>query len=288
MSARIRAADLTLLVLTIVLVALVSGCGPDPAETPAAEVNVDEVPIIGNTSIEQPAEEPVEEEPATEAPAPPTIEEPVLPEDGRVEPPSAVARIAGGLRAVGVFLAKLLFVLVLPAAVAGSLLGMPGGLLVLADAIVFAAFHGWAAPPWWVLLILLVIAVGGETAEHLLSFAGVKQSGASNSTGIWTMVGGFTGAMLGGLLAPLLATIGALAGPVGWVILSIVPPIGLGLTGGFLGGYYYELRRGKTPEEAKTAGWGAMLGRLAGSFAKALLAAVMAAIVLLSTWGELF
>ncbi len=291
MSARIKAAGPTLLALIIVLAALVIGCGSRPDETPPAEVNVDEVPVIGNTADEEQAEEPAEapaNAAAAEAPEPPTIEEPAVPEGVRPEPPSAGARVARGLRAGGVFLAKLIFVLILPTAVAGSLLGMPGGLLVLADAIVFSAFHGWAAPPWWVLLILLLIAVGGETAEHMLSFAGVKQSGASNRTGVWTMAGGFVGAMVGGLLGPLLATIGALGGPVGWVILSIVPPIGLGMTGGFLGGYYYELRSGKTPEEAKTAGWGAMLGRLAGSFAKALLAAVMAAIVLISTWGALF
>lgn len=291
MSARTRAASVTVLALTILLGLLVAGCGPKADETPAATVDVDEVPVIGNTSGEQLVEEPVEapeNEPAIETPEPPTSEAPATSEGARSQPPSAGARIAGALRAIGVFLAKLIFVLILPAAVAGSLLGMPGGVLVLADAIVFAAFHGWASPPWWVLLILLLIAVAGETAEHVLSFAGVKQSGASNSTGVWTMVGGFVGAMVGGLLAPLLASIGALAGPVGWIILSIIPPIGLGLLGGFLGGYHYELRSGKTPEEAKSAGWSAMLGRLAGSFAKAMLVAVMAAIVLISTWGALF
>jgi uncharacterized protein YqgC (DUF456 family) len=187
-----------------------------------------------------------------------------------------------------VVLAKLVFVLILPAAIAGTLLGMPGGILVLADAVAFSAFHGWAAPPWWVLLILLAIAVLAEAAENVLSFAGVKRSGASNATGVWVMVGGFAGAILGGAIAPLLAGVGALAGPVGWVILSIIPPIGLAMLGGYLGGYYFELNRGKEPEEAKEAGWGALKGRLAGSFTKAMLVAVMAAIVLISTWGALF
>ncbi|MFW6438100.1 MAG: DUF456 family protein, partial [Armatimonadota bacterium] len=168
------------------------------------------------------------------------------------------------------------------------LVGMPGGLLVLADATIFSAFHGWAAPPWWVLLILLAVAGLAEAAESLLAFTGVKRSGATNTTGVWVMVGGFAGAIVGGMLAPLLAGIGALAGPVGWVILSIIPPIGLGMLGGFLGGYWYELKRGKEPEEAKEAGWGALMGRLAGSFTKAMLVAVMAAIVLISTWGALF
>jgi uncharacterized protein YqgC (DUF456 family) len=115
----------------------------------------------------------------------------------------------------------------------------------------------------------------------------VKRSGATNTTGVWTMVGGLTGAMFGGIIAPILAGIGAFAGPVGWVVFSIIPPIGFGLVGGFFGGYLYETRSGSTPEEARTAGLGALFGRLAGSFAKALIVSVMVAIVLISTWGAL-
>ncbi len=290
----------TLLMLLLLLGVLLAGCGEETASTPPPEINVDEVPVIGNTEAEEPGDEPAEqpaEEPAEEeapaetasAPEAVTAEEPVEPAPVAEEAPRGIgARIWGGLKAFLSVIGKIIFVLILPAAVAGSLLGMPGGVLVLADAILFSAFHGWIAPPWWVLLILLVLAVAGEAAEHVLSFAGVKQSGASNATGVWVMGGGFVGAVLGGLIAPLLATIGGLAGPVGWIILSIVPPIGLGLVGGYLGGYYYELRSGKTPEEAKIAGRSAMIGRLTGSFTKALLVAVMAAIVLISTWGELF
>lgn len=284
---------------------LLAGCGSEeePGE-PGINVTADEVPIVreGEEAEDAPAEAtPAEDEteaaeaegPAEEAetaeaePEGPLTDE-ALPEAAREEPPGFWARVGGFFRAVGGFLAKLVFVLILPAAIAGTLLGMPGGILVLADALVFSAFHGWATPPSWVLLILLIIAVLAETAENLLSFAGVKRTGASNATGVWVMVGGFAGAILGGAIAPLLASIGALAGPVGWVILSIIPPIGFAMLGGFLGGYFFELNRGKEPEEAKKAGWGALLGRLAGSFTKAMMVAVMAAIVLISTWGALF
>lgn len=297
MVGRIPVACRALLMLLLLLTALIAGCREDTASTPPAEVNVDEAPVIDNTEAEEPGDElteqpegsPAEEEAPAESPASPdpaTAAEPAP--VGDEESPSMGTRIWGGLKAFLSLIGKIIFVLILPAAVAGSLLGMPGGVLVLADAILFSAFQGWAAPPWWVLLILLVLAVAGEAAEHVLSFARVKQSGASNATGVWVMGGGFVGAILGGLIAPLLSMIGAFGGPVGWVILSIVPPIGLGLVGGYLGGYYYELRSGKTPEEAKIAGRSAMIGRLTGSFAKALLVAVMAAIVLISTWGALF
>lgn len=216
------------------------------------------------------------------------------PADGEVSPspdddaPTFGARVLSGIRTVLAFLGKVIFVLVLLIGIAAALLGMPGTVLVLVAAVVFSLFHGWEVPPWWVLLLLLALAVLGETAEHVLSFAGVKRSGATNATGVWTMVGGLTGAVLGGIIAPILAGIGALAGPVGWIILSIIPPIGLGMVGGFYGGYLFEVRRGKSPEEARTAGWGALFGRLAGSFTKALIVAVMVAIVLISTWGALF
>jgi uncharacterized protein YqgC (DUF456 family) len=307
MLARIRGAHPALLATAIIAVALaggimLAGCGSEEAEEPSLEITADEVPIVreGEQEPEEPtadeqadeaadeAPEPIEQPESEPEPEPPTTVEPLSEEVTEDEEPGLLGRLGGVLKVIAAFLGKLIFVLILPAAIAGTLLGMPGGLLVFADAVIFSAFHGWAAPPWWVLLILLAIAGIAEAAENLLSFTGVKRGGASNTTGVWVMVGGFSGAIVGGILAPLLASIGALAGPVGWVILSIVPPIGLGMVGGFLGGYFFEVKRGREPEEAKKAGWAALMGRLAGSFAKAMLVAVMAAIVLISTWGALF
>ncbi len=290
MFAQIRRTHLPLLLVLALPALMIGGCNSAPEEEPAAEITADEVPIIGNTAEgETPADDAREEEAAeTEQPEEPATEEPAAPEDAQSEDEGFWSAVGGALGTIGVILAKIVFVLILPAAIAGTLLGMPGGVLVFADALVFSAFHGWQHPPWWVLLILLLIAALAETAENLLAFAGVKRTGASNATGVWTMVGGLAGAVVGGTLAPMLSGIGALGGPVGWIILAIVPPIGLGMFGGFLGGYLFERQRGKSPEEAKKAGWGALIGRFAGSFTKALLVAVMAAIVLISTWGALF
>ncbi|MGI5817057.1 MAG: DUF456 family protein [Armatimonadota bacterium] len=299
-----RAALLAAITLSCALLlsaVFIAGCGSEQADEPTVEVNVDEVPIVREgEEVEEPQEADEESAPAADEgdeaveDAEAVSEDPALAdlpedEDGAEDESAGFwTRTGRALKAIAGFLGKLIFVLILPAAIAGTLVGMPGSALVLADAAIFSAFHGWAAPPWWVLLILLTIAVLAETVEHILSFSGVKKVGASNTTGVWTMVGGFVGAITGGIIAPLLATIGALAGPVGWIILAIVPPIGLGMFGGYLGGYYYELKQGRDPEDAKKAGWAALLGRLAGSFAKAMLVAVMAAIVLISTWGALF
>lgn len=277
--------------LLIVLAAL-AGCGretseaPVPPEPEVAEAPANEATAEGAAApraAEESAEEPTAEDAVAREPEPPAA-----PDAAAAAPrPSLGARLLRGLGAVASFLGRLLFVLVIPIAIAATLLGLPGSVLVVVDALVYSAAHGWASPRWWVLILLVAIAIVSELAENALSFAGVKQSGASTKTGFWVLVGGFAGAVFGGAIAPLLATIGGLAGPAGWVILSLLPPIGLGMVGGYLGGYWFELRQGRTREEARQAGWGALLGRVAGSFTKALLVAVMGAVLLMASWGTL-
>ncbi|MEA3403259.1 MAG: DUF456 domain-containing protein [Armatimonadota bacterium] len=285
----LRRAALAALALMAVIVT-VAGCGSESERAPA--IPEDE---IAARADQQPADEPPagEEAPEIEEPAEEAAGEDLTagepgPMERADEGPGFWARMGGWLKVAGIVLGKLLFVLVLPVAIAGTLVGLPGGVLVLADVVVYSAFQGWQVPPWWVLLVLALIAAVAELAENALSYLGVKQSGGTNATGVWTLVGGLLGAVLGGGIAPILGTIGLLGGPVGSVILAIVPPIGLGMVGGFLGGYLFELYRGREPEEARRAGWAALFGRLAGSFTKAMLVAVMAAIVLISTWGTLF
>ncbi|MGC9319223.1 MAG: DUF456 family protein [Armatimonadota bacterium] len=299
----LRRPVLAALAVMAVVVAL-AGCGRRPQQAPAvphdeiaAQPPEDTGPAEPEASSEQPpAEEPLETEQSASEPTEAgdeATEEDLTASDagppGRAgEGPGFWARVGGGLKVAAVILGKLLFVLILPVAIGGTLVGLPGSVLVLADAIIYSAFQGWQVPPWWVLLILALIALAAELAENALSFLGVKQSGGTDKTGVWTLAGGLAGAVLGGWIAPVMASVGLLGGPVGSVILAIVPPIGLGMLGGFLGGYLFELYRGREPEEARRAGWAALFGRLAGSFTKAMLVAVMAAIVLISTWGTLF
>ncbi len=195
-----------------------------------------------------------------------------------------MASILVGLKWFGIVLGKVVFVLVLPVAVAATLFGLPGSLLVIVDATIYSACHGWQHPPWWVLLVLVGIAVLAEVTESLLAFMGVKATGATTSTGVWVIVGGIAGVISGAALAPLLGLLGALVGPIGSIVLSAVPPIVLGLIGGYLGGYHYELRRGRSKEEAATAGRAALAGRLAGGVTKVLLVGVMTAIVLVTAF----
>jgi len=290
---RARTRLLLIAMAAMLALAALAGCGrqAQPPTIPEAEV---EAPAPEQPAEEVASEEPPAEEPAADESEHPEAEPPDALADADQVPtagtqgPSFWARIFTGIKVVAIFVGKVLFVVSIPVAIAGTLFGLPGSVLVLAAATLYSALHGWGSPPWWVLIAIGAIALAAELAENALSFVGVKQSGAGNSTGLWVLIGGFIGAVLGGIIAPPLAAIGALAGPVGWVLLSIIPPIGLGMLGGYLGGYHYELRQGKSPKEARNAGWGALAGRLAGSLTKALLVAVMGTIVLIACWGTLF
>lgn len=166
-----------------------------------------------------------------------------------------------------------LFILVLLVGVLATLVGLPGTVLILIDAFIYSAIHSFARPPWWLLLILLGISVVAETSDNILSALGVRKLGGSTKTSIWALVGGLAGAIIGGtLLAPLLAWLGPLG--------VLLPPIICALVGGYLAAYWYELRQGRPHPEARRAGWGALLGRLAGGLLKAVLASIMVALIL--------
>lgn len=278
---RVRGLLVLLLAASLAAALAFTGCGRRetapaiPSEQAAEEESPSaDAPAVnedGGTETGDEAAATGEESPATPKPA----------------APSFGARALTVIKVVAIFVGKVLFLVALPAAVAGTLFGMPGSVLVLVAGTIYSALHGWASPPWWVLLVLVGLALAAEFAESVLAFARVRQSGASNSTGLWVLAGGFVGAVLGGLIAAPLGSVGALAGPVGWIVLSIVPPIGLGMVGGYLGGYWRERRAGRSPDEARRAGWAALVGRVAGSFAKALLVAVMATILLIASWPTL-
>ena len=87
-----------------------------------------------------------------------------------------------------------------------------------------------------------------------------------------------------GCLRPQASCYGALSlylllvglGPLG----ILLAPIACALAGGYLAAYWCERRQGKSRADAREAGWGALLGRLAGGLTKAVLASVMVALIL--------
>jgi len=172
---------------------------------------------------------------------------------------------------VGVVLA----IAVMVAAVLACFLGLPGTAVVLVVAFVLSACTGWERPPWWVVLVFLGLVLLAEGAESELSAWGARRFGSAGKTAVWALVGGVGGALIGGSIGPL---VGGLLGPVGSVAGAIVGPIVCSLVGGYLGGYWYERRQGSPPEEARRAGWGALVGRAAGGVVKGVVAATMTAL----------
>lgn len=176
-----------------------------------------------------------------------------------------------------IVLGYILFVLVLVAGVVATLLGLPGTVLILAGAVVMSAITGWERPEWWVLLVLVGLALVAELGDNVLAAAGTKYGGGSAKTGWAAVAGGIAGAILGSFLSPVFSVLG---GVLGFVLGVVVVPLALAAMGGYLAAYHYELRQGRTPEEARQAGKGALIGKLLGIMGKALLAVIMTGIVL--------
>ncbi len=178
---------------------------------------------------------------------------------------------------IGIELAVILMI----AAVVACLIGIPGATVVFIITCILSISTGWQRPPWWMLIFFLVLTIIAEAGDNVLSAWGTKKFGGTTKAAFWAMVGGFTGVIVGGQICTAVLS---LAGPFGTIVGATVGTLACGMAGGFLGGYWYELRQGTPKDEAKKAGWGAFLGRAAGGLLKAALAAVMVTLTL----GALF
>lgn len=179
-----------------------------------------------------------------------------------------------------VILGYILFVIVLLAGVVACALGLPGTVLVLVDGVVMSAATHWQRPGWPVLLALAVLTLLAETLDNVLSALATKYHGGSNQTGLMAMLGGIAGALIGSWIGPAIGAIGLIGGPIGFVIGVILVPLGLATVGGYYAAYWYELRQGKSPQEAKAAGKGALIGRLLGVMGKSIIAVIMSGVLL--------
>ena len=175
---------------------------------------------------------------------------------------------------------NIVYALALLVGVVMTLVSLPGTLVILGSTVVYSACTGWQHPPLWVLLTLLAITLVAEGADSILSFTETRRRGGSSKTGLWAMVGGLLGVLAGGWVSPLLGALGLTGGAVGVIFGVLLPPIALGLVGGSLGGYWFELRQGKSKDEAARAGKGALIGRLHGALAKTLAAGVMVTLII--------
>lgn len=132
----------------------------------------------------------------------------------------------------------------------GSFLpGLPGTPLIFLGFLVQAWSSGWTDISGRTVLIVGLIALAVQLLDFYAGALGAKRYGATRM-GVW---GAVFGAVVGVLAFNVVGLVlGALAGAVG-----------------------AELLGGRHRDEALRAGWGAMIGLLAGGFVKAITATIL-------------
>jgi uncharacterized protein YqgC (DUF456 family) len=140
--------------------------------------------------------------------------------------------------------------------------GLPGPIIILGTVLVYALathFQAGVGVPFF--FILCVLTLLSETADNWLGVVGARRYGAS-TTSIWlSLIGGLAGAvMIGGPMSIVLGPLGPVAG---------------GFIGAFVVVLAYEYHLRKNLPAALRAGWGTVLGRMAGMVLKVVISAGM-------------
>jgi hypothetical protein len=159
------------------------------------------------------------------------------------------------------------FILVLLIGFFSILMGLPGTLVILFDVLVYALVTGFDRIGIKILLVLVVISAIAESLEFLLGITWARRYGASKRGVTASIIGGVIGALL---LTPVFLGLGALIGS---------------FLGALLGAFVVEILNQKDLKPAARAGFGAMMGRLTGLFAKGLCGLAMVIISLMAIYS---
>jgi hypothetical protein len=155
-------------------------------------------------------------------------------------------------------------------ALVSLLVGLPGTLMILGAAAVYAWATDFAAVRWSTIGWLTMLAALAEGAEFLASGAGaasVAHGRPSRRVLLTALAGSFIGGVAG---APFLFGVGALLGA---------------LAGAFVGAALAVTAEGGTYRRALSTGFAALRGRLLGFVVKAALAAVMVIVLAFAVIG---
>lgn len=165
------------------------------------------------------------------------------------------------------FLGTSLFIFVLILGIFSTIFGIPGTVIILIDAAVYALFTGFESISGRVLITLLILSVLAELTEFAVGMGGAAKFGASKKSLTASVIGGFIGALL---LSPFIFGLGAILGV---------------FFGGFAGVFGVELLRQSRLKPSLRAAWGTIIGRAAGICVKGAFALVMTAISLASIYN---
>ena len=143
--------------------------------------------------------------------------------------------------------------------------GLSGIGVIFGSALLYALATQFSPISLNLILVLGVLTILGETADNWLMAAGAKRFGASTAAAWLSLLGGFLGALI---LGPFLA-----------VALNVVGPVVGAFLGAFIAVVLYEHRQKQNWPEALRAGWGTLLGRVAGIALKMVVGVGMAGAV---------
>jgi hypothetical protein len=150
----------------------------------------------------------------------------------------------------------LVFFLILLLGLFALFFGLPGTWIILGATAVYAWATDFVHIGGGLLALFFLLALAGEVVEYVFGIAGARRFGSSNRGIVFSILGGFVGAVVG---APLFFGFGAILGA---------------LAGAFAGAVLIELLTYGTAEwkKAVRSGWGNFLGRIAGLIAKVAIA----------------
>jgi hypothetical protein len=157
-----------------------------------------------------------------------------------------------------------LYLLVSLAGLISLVFGLPGTFIILGASVLYGWYDGFQEITVRILVILVVLALAGELIEFLLGILGSKKYESSNRAIVGSIIFGIIGAIIG---APFFFGIGAVVGA---------------FAGAFAGAIIVELSQGKKMDEALKSGWGAFIGRVAGTISKGAVGIAMIAITALA------
>jgi len=155
-----------------------------------------------------------------------------------------------------------IFVIILFIGLFSIIFGLPGTFLILGDVIIYSWITGFEKIGFKIIIALVFISLLAETIDFLLGIAGTRRYGSSKKSVALSIIGGIIGAIL---MTPILFGLGAVIGV---------------FLGGFAGAFLGEYLEQKKLKPAVRAGWGSLLGRIAGILAKGSLAIVMVVIAM--------
>ena len=160
-----------------------------------------------------------------------------------------------------------IFILVIFGGMFSILFGLPGTVIILFDAILYAAFTGFNKTSFKILIILLLLSLVAEALDFTLGSNNTVKLETSASA-IWvSLIGAFIGAII---MTPILLGLGTIIGC---------------FLGGFLAVVTTEFVRQSQVKQAFRNGYRVIFRKFTGMFAKGVFALIMIIITLTNIYS---